>query len=348
MCSHSFCSTPRSPLKLCSSGAMLLLWIALSLTWPGTIGFTIHSMKEGLCLEDSYEGAVELKTCSLDSVLQQWKWTDHWFLVNTGTLRCLSAVYTDPVQTIACDSSEHIKWQCKAQQLISLQNSLALSTEKGKLRLNTGEHDTWKSLDAGDVCQNKLRSRRESDLETDEFDYAEGPPAPRMTEAQKKFLQWYYRTEDPTTWKFGMLAFAFLGLLIGAMLMVMGMMANRNRKQIAKYKAASKVTAVKPEMEELQVMVTDKVTEVKEEKTQFTPSEHNSHRDWEEPSYDSKASEGLKPGEIVVTWKDGNVSTLYPEPAEEGQGEEDVHNTDVETLSQNSPQAIASSEAIAF
>ncbi len=30
-----------------------------------------------------------------------------------------------------------------------------------------------------------------------------------------------------TSWKFGMLAFAFLGLLIGAMLLVMGMMANR-------------------------------------------------------------------------------------------------------------------------
>ncbi len=105
-------------------------------------------------------------------------------------------------------------------------------------------------------------------------------------------------------------------------------------------------------MEELQAIVTDKVTEVKEEKTHFTPSEHittnNSHRDWEEPSYDSKASEGLNPGEIVVTWKDGNVSTLYPEPAEEEQGEEDVHNTDVETLSQNSPQVITSSEAIAF
>ncbi len=122
----------------------------------GTISFTIHSTKEGLCLQDSSEGVVELRTCSLDSVLQQWKWTDYWFLVNTGTLRCLSAVHTDPVQTIACDSGEHIKWQCKAQQLISLQNSLALSTERGKLRLNTGEHDTWTSLDTGDFCQNKL------------------------------------------------------------------------------------------------------------------------------------------------------------------------------------------------
>ncbi len=123
--------------------------------FKATIGFTIRSMKGGLCLEDSSGGVVELRTCSLDSVLQQWKWTDHWFLVNTGTLRCLSAVHTDPVQTIACDSGEHIKWQCKAQQLTGLQNSLALSTERAKLRLSSGEHDTWKSLDEGDICQNK-------------------------------------------------------------------------------------------------------------------------------------------------------------------------------------------------
>ncbi|XP_067301266.1 solute carrier family 51 subunit beta [Pseudorasbora parva] len=332
---------------------MLLLWIALSLTWPGTFSFTIHNIKEDLCLEDSTEGGVELKTCSLDSVLQQWMWTDHWFLVNTGTLRCLSSTHSDPVHTVSCDSGEHIKWQCKAQQLISLKNTLALSSERGKLRLNRGEHNIWKSLDAdSDICQNKLRSRRDSDLEADEFDFAEGPPAQGMTEAQIKFLQWYYRTEDPTSWKFGMLAFAFLGLLIGAVLLVMGMMANRNRKQIAKIKASTKVTEVDPEMEGLQVIVTDKVSQVKEEKALSISSEHisthNSHGDWEEPSTNTKASEEMKPGEIVVTWKDGNVSTLYPEPVSEGEGEEDIHNTNVETLSQNSHKVIASSEAIAF
>lgn len=39
-------------------------------------------------------------------------------------------------------------------------------------------------------------SRRDSDFEADEFDFAEGPPTQAMSEAQMKFLQWYYRTED--------------------------------------------------------------------------------------------------------------------------------------------------------
>ncbi|XP_051561779.1 uncharacterized protein LOC127445626 [Myxocyprinus asiaticus] len=298
---------------------MLLLWIAFSLTWPGTIGFMIHNVMENLCLEDSNKGGVQLQKCSQDTVLQQWMWTDSWFLVNVGTLRCLSAAQSDPVQTITCNSGDHIMWQCKDQQLISLTNSLALITEGGKLSLNRGEHNKWKSLDADDICQDKLRSRSE----TDEFDFAEteGPSAPQgMSEAQMRFLQWYYRTEDPTLWKFAMLAFAFLGLLIGCMLQVMATMANRNRKQIAKYKASINVTEVKPEMVELQAQ------RVKEEKPSSTTPTQNSHTDWEESPTNSKVTEELRPGEIMVTWKDGNVSTLYPEPVQEGEGEEEeVH-----------------------
>ncbi|XP_051571485.1 solute carrier family 51 subunit beta [Myxocyprinus asiaticus] len=303
---------------------MLMWWIALTLTWPGTNSFMIHNKKESLCLEDSNEGEVQLQRCNQDSVHQQWIWTDSWFLVNAGTLRCLSAAHSDPVQTITCTSGDQFIWQCKAQQLISLSNSLVLSAEGGKLSLNRGEHNKWKSLDVDDICQDKLRSRRQS--ETDEFGFAEteGPPAPQgMSEAQMRFLQWYYRTEDPTTWKFAMLAFAFLGLLIGCMLLVMAMMASRNRKQIAKYKASIKVKEVNSEMEELQVIITDKVTEVKEEKPSSTTPMQNSHTDWEESSDNVKVTEELRPGEILVTWKDGNVSTLYPEPVQEGEGEEE-------------------------
>lgn len=193
----------------------------------------------------------------------------------------------------------------------------------------------WRSVDTADICQKTLRSRRESDLETDEFDFAEtSSPEQRMTEAQMKFLQWYYRTEDPTPWKFGMLAFAFLGLLIGAMLIVMGMMGNRNRKQIAKYKASTKVKEVKAETEELQVII----TENNEEKTH-----HNT-------THNSGVSDELKPGEIMVTWRDGNVSTLYPEPADESQAEEDVLKGNEEAYEdpQNTTHVITSSETIAF
>lgn len=92
----------------------------------------------------------------------------------------------------------------------------------------------------------------------------------------------------------------------------------RSRKQIAKYRASTKVTVVKPEMEELRVII----TEVKEEKNCSTPLLQNSHTD-------SKATEELKPGEIVVTWKDGNVSSLYPEAVAYGEVKEEVQSLDI-------------------
>ncbi|XP_056317019.1 solute carrier family 51 subunit beta [Danio aesculapii] len=312
---------------------MLLFWIALCLMWPGTLSFRMLSSRDGLCLEDTSDRGLQLKSCSLDSVLQQWMWTDQQLLMNAGSLKCLSAIHTDPVRTVSCESAEQIQWRCKDQQLIGLVNGLSLSTEKGKITLSRAGQHMWRSVDTSDICQKTLRSRRDSDLETDEFDFAETSPEQRMTEAQMKFLQWYYRTEDPTPWKFGMLAFAFLGLLIGAMLIVMGMMANRNRKQIAKYKASTKVKEVKTETEELQVIITDN----NEEKTQ-----HNT-------THNSGVSDELKPGEIMVTWRDGNVSTLYPEPADEGQAEEDVLKVnEAYEDPQNTTHVITSSETIAF
>ncbi|XP_055040167.2 uncharacterized protein [Misgurnus anguillicaudatus] len=296
---------------------MLLLWITLCFTWPGTMGFTVHSIKEGLCLEDSFEGEVYLKKCNLDSDLQQWMWTDRWFLLNTGTMRCLSTVHSDSVQTVKCNSDEHIKWHCKAQEIFSVKNSLSLSAEGGKLVLDVGQH-RWTSLDADDICQDKLRSRRQS--ETDfERDFDEDMQKPKMTVAQMKFLQWYYRTEDPTSWKFAMLGFAFLGLLIGCVIVVMDMMGSRSRKQIAKYRSSTKVTGVKPEMEELQVIIKD---QVKQEKNCSTPLLQNSHTD-------SKSTNELKPGEIVVTWKDGNISSLYPEAVAYGEVKEEVQSLDI-------------------
>ncbi|KAI7814418.1 solute carrier family 51 subunit beta [Triplophysa rosa] len=305
---------------------MLLLWITLCFAWPGAMGFMIRSVKEGLCLEDGLHSIVRLKECEPDSEHQQWFWTDKWYLVNTGTFRCLSSLDNEHVQATACYAGDHIRWRCEAQQILSLRNSLALSAEGGKVSLVADQHK-WTTLDGGDICQNKMRSKRQSHVDF-ESDFEE--PDDRMTEEQVKFLQWYYRTEDRTSWTFAMLGFAFLGLLIGCMLLVMGMMGNRSRKQIAKYRASTKVMAVKPEMEELQVM-TKKITE---EKTSYVPLMQNSHT--EDSLNDSKVTEELKPGEILVTWKDGNVSTLYPEPIANDEVEEShIEGQDMETLSPN-------------
>lgn len=95
---------------------------------------------------------------------------------------------------------------------------------------------------------------------------------------------------------------------------------HRNRSKIAKYKAAA--LAMKPEAEELQVIVTEvrgqrtnsEVKPVNSTSVQVSMSQSEIPVSQAKPLQDNGEVEGLKPGDIVVTWNDGNVSSLYPEP----------------------------------
>ncbi|XP_056269721.1 solute carrier family 51 subunit beta isoform X2 [Pseudoliparis swirei] len=291
-------------------------WILLFPLLLGARAFMIHNTQSSLCLEESAStGEVLLKNCNLDSESQQWIWTDRGMLMCVMSSRCLSALQKEPVQTLPCRGSEvdatATLWDCDRGRLISGNNSMLLSIDGWRLVLT---HDSklskWKSLDEGDICQEKLRSRRASD-DPKEFEVAEKQTGDEaaMTEEQREYLRWYYRSEDPTIWTFVLLGLAFVCLLIGFLLLGMGAMANKNRKKIAKYKAAA---ALSQKGEELLVM-----SPLRDDSS-CKPS----------PSLDRRmtGSNGdvseLKAGDIVVTWKDGNASALYSDPAAEEKKQE--------------------------
>lgn len=124
----------------------------------GASCFMIYNAAESLCLQDSLRDArVDLGRCSVDSDLQQWLWIETWFLMNVGTRRCLSAHHNNPIQMVECDGGDHLHWNCLNHRLISVNRSLELGTEGGKLVLtNSGKKTKWKSLDEGNICQDKL------------------------------------------------------------------------------------------------------------------------------------------------------------------------------------------------
>ncbi|TSL68167.1 Organic solute transporter subunit beta [Bagarius yarrelli] len=271
----------------------------------------IHNSFENLCLEDSLEGAeIQLKRCTVDSELQQWIWTERRYLMNVHTQRCLSAFPSDPIQTLECDGSPYLQWQCMNHRLISLSHFLELGVQGRLALITTGKSTQWKSLDQGDICQEKLRSRRHS--ETDEISATDDT----MTEEQREYLRWYYRTEDATPWKFAMLGLSLVALLLGCVLCVMGLMSNKHRRELAKYKtvAGSSPATVKVEMDEFQV-----ITVTKEDKDSYTEQAQDGQLDSKEPLEEASETEALKPGDIHVTWKDGNVSKLYCDSQEEGE-----------------------------
>ncbi|KAM7406596.1 hypothetical protein PAMP_000966 [Pampus punctatissimus] len=201
-------------------------WILLFLLLPGVKAFLIHNTHRSLCLEDTEPaGEVLLKKCNLDSESQQWVWVDQSMLMCVASSRCLSAQHREPVRTQPCLDREvnavGLMWDCDRDRLISRNTSMLLSIDGRRLTLSRGSrHSKWRSLDGGDICQEKLRSKRSSD-EIEFFEMG------AMTEEEKKYLRWYYRTEDPTIWRFVLLGLAFVCLLVGFLLLGMGAMASK-------------------------------------------------------------------------------------------------------------------------
>ncbi|XP_061101649.1 solute carrier family 51 subunit beta isoform X2 [Conger conger] len=276
---------------------MLHMWIVFCLLLQVVRSFMIYNTRHGLCLQDSSE-SVLLKHCDLDSHFQQWVW-DHGRLLNKGTARCLSSHQMNPVLTASCNASEGLGWHCHSHWLISHSSSLKLTTDgKGVFLSHENKLSKWRSLVEGNIC---LESSKDGDAY--EYDYEQEET---MNEEQRNYYQWYYRSEDPSPWKYAMLVLSSGALLLGCLLLGMGTMANRNRKKIGQYKAAAASQAARAD--ELQGMAQLK-------QACGTPSQHSQPHG--KLALDSSGVGELRAGDVILKWKDGNVSTLYPDAPEE-------------------------------
>ncbi|XP_057703499.1 solute carrier family 51 subunit beta [Corythoichthys intestinalis] len=257
------------------SGCVLLL-----LFLSGGGAFLLRPLSRNMCLEERWpSGGVVLSVCRPSSVAQRWTWKGHGMLASVLTSRCLSP--HRPGVTLPCQEGAMLEWTCRGNTLLA---------RAARWRLTAVWND-WRDEEEFSRCQRRYRRASPDDEDTFVEEGEESKAA--MTEEQKEYLRWFYRTEDPTVWKFVLLGLAFVCLLVGFLLLGMGAMASKNRRKIAKYKAAALV-AGKCE---------------------------------ERPGVAADACNGdtgdLKAGSIVVTWKDGNTSCLYADaPAEVGEGAE--------------------------
>lgn len=131
-------------------------------TLAGTKAFLIHNTHRSLCLEDTVPaGEVLLKKCNQGSESQQWVWVDQSMLMCVASSRCLSAQHREPVQTQSCldlkVDTAGLMWDCDRDRLISRNTSMLLSIDGQRLTLSQdSRHSKWRSLDEGDICQEKL------------------------------------------------------------------------------------------------------------------------------------------------------------------------------------------------
>ncbi|XP_069003318.1 uncharacterized protein [Embiotoca jacksoni] len=293
---------------------MIDIWILLFLLLSGGMAFMIHNNQHSLCLENPAGTAeVLLKQCNLDSASQQWMWINQGMLMCVASSRCLWAQHREPVRTQSCYGPQiddvGLMWECDRDRLISRNTSMLLSVNGQHLVLSQhSKQSKWRSLDEGDICQERLRLRRASG--SDPAAEEQTGELAAMTEEQREYLRWFYRTEDPTTWKFVLLGLAFICLLIGFLLLGMGSMANKSRKKIAQYKAAAALVH-RSEDEELRVI--SALSDLNGFITETSSPSDRLQGDRDE----------LRAGNIVVTWKNGNTSCLYSDPAEEEEKQEE-------------------------
>ncbi|XP_060116162.1 organic solute transporter subunit beta [Heteronotia binoei] len=128
-------------------------------------------------------------------------------------------------------------------------------------------------------------------------DISAGSPHPEMDLMIPETLQdmiWFFRTEDSSIWNYYILSLSLAVLLLGVMLLAINVVANRNRKATLSHCEEYRDTQPNgTEMKQGFVSLKEEVTA-----ESLLPKVQNA-------------------GEVTVQWKDGNVTTLYTDAAEE-------------------------------
>ncbi|XP_030353410.1 organic solute transporter subunit beta isoform X2 [Strigops habroptila] len=134
----------------------------------------------------------------------------------------------------------------------------------------------------------------------DTYDHAaDVTPALSISEEELEVLLWFFRTEDPSTWNYSVLALSFVAMILGLVLLARNVTQNRKRKRHM-YSAAVQKTQ-QAELETKQALVSVQ---------EHSPSE---------PQKEEPVPQDQKSGEVVVQWKDGTVTSLYAEKSEDTQ-----------------------------
>lgn len=210
-----------------------LYWSRDCTTASGVKTFMLYNTRHSLCLHGSKAtDEVLLKKCDLKSDLQQWLWMDRGMLMCVGSSKCLLATQRSALKTEACVGlhveASALMWDCNKDRLISRNTSMFLSVDGRHLTLSHSNKDSkWKSLDTDDICGQSLSKwrlkqlsskqysqqnfvklfrcfkivlplgyKRASDDDPEEAAGNEKGQWASMTEEQREYLRWFYRTEE--------------------------------------------------------------------------------------------------------------------------------------------------------
>ncbi|XP_050759486.1 organic solute transporter subunit beta [Gymnogyps californianus] len=252
-------------------------------------------------------GNLLLEDCNPESDFQDWSWQGD-SLMNHGTQSCLSAVGADRVQTSLCGSAGYTRWDCSNSLLSPLGSSQGylVANRKGVALNNVrGLKAQWQDIADRSVCEEKAAEAEEDRYfpaalaSTHVYEHTAGNANLELGIGQEELenLLWFFRREDPSTWNYSILALSFVAMILALLLLGINIVRNRKRK-IHMYKEAVQ-TAQQAELEAKQALMPMQ---------EYSPAELRKQE---------LVPQDQRPGEVVVQWKDGNVTSLYTERSED-------------------------------
>ncbi|XP_005051773.1 PREDICTED: organic solute transporter subunit beta [Ficedula albicollis] len=118
-----------------------------------------------------------------------------------------------------------------------------------------------------------------------------------LEQEQLEELLWFFRREDPSTWNYSVLALSLATMILGLVLLTINIVRNRKRKVLMKGEAAQSTQEADLDAKQALMPVQE-----------YSPAK---------PLKQEPGPQDQRPGDVVVQWKDGTVTSLYPEMSEE-------------------------------
>lgn len=112
---------------------------------------------------------------------------------------------------------------------------------------------------------------------------------------QLEELLWFFRREDPSTWNYSVLALSLATMILGLILLTINIVRNRKRKILVNGETAQPTQEADLDAKQALMPV----------------QEYN----LAEPLKQQPGPQ--RPGDLMVQWKDGTVTSLYTETSEE-------------------------------
>lgn len=118
-----------------------------------------------------------------------------------------------------------------------------------------------------------------------------------LEQEQLEELLWFFRREDPSTWNYSVLALSLATMILGLVLLTINIVRNRKRKILVNGEAAQ--TTQQADLDAKQALVPVQ---------EYSPAE---------PQKQEPGPQEQRPGDVMVQWKDGTVTSLYTGMSEE-------------------------------